>query len=244
MGATLSAAGGWIEQLRMVKSRAEIEKIRQSVFTNSKAFEAAARRLRAGSSEQDFAAEVEFRMRRFGAEKPAFETIVASGVRSAFPHAQPTAKAMKTGELVVVDMGACQAGYSSDMTRMIFLGKPGAKVKRAYAAVLEAQLAAIDAVKPGVTAEHVDNAARRALRKHGLARAFVHSTGHGLGLEIHEPPRIGKRDRTILQPRMAITIEPGVYIEGWGGIRVEDTVVVTDSGCEVLTPTSKELLTI
>jgi Xaa-Pro aminopeptidase len=241
LGAALTAAGGWIEQLRMVKSAAELSRIRRSVLTNSKAFEAACRRLRTGVSEQDFAAELEYRMRRFGAEKPAFETIVASGVRSALPHAQPTAKAMKSGELVVVDMGACQDGYASDMTRMMFLGSPGSKVKRAYAAVLEAQLAAIDAVKPGVVAHAIDRVARRVLRRHGLERAFIHSTGHGLGLEIHEPPRIGKRDQTILQAGMAITIEPGVYIEGWGGIRIEDTVVVTSSGCEVLTPTAKAL---
>jgi Xaa-Pro aminopeptidase len=241
LGAALTAAGGWIEQLRMVKSAAELEMIRQSVLTNSKAFETAARRLKAGVSEQDFAAELEYSMRRFGAEKPAFETIVASGVRSALPHAQPCAKAMKSGELVVVDMGACQDGYCSDMTRMIFLGAPGRKVKHAYAAVLEAQLAATDAVKPGVSAEAIDRVARRVLRKHGLERAFIHSTGHGLGLEIHEPPRIGKRDQTILQSGMAITIEPGVYIEGWGGIRIEDTVVLTGSGCDVLTPTAKEL---
>ena len=241
LGASLKVVGGWIEQLRMVKSEAEVDMIRRSVVTNSKAFEAARRRLKAGVSEQDFAAELEYRMRRFGAEKPAFETIVASGVRSALPHAQPTAKAMKPGELVVVDMGACQDGYSSDMTRMIFLGSPGTKVKRAYAAVLEAQLAAIDAVKPGVHAQALDRVARRVLRKHGLERAFVHSTGHGLGLEIHEPPRIGKRDQTVLQAGMAITIEPGVYIEGWGGIRIEDTLAVTSSGCEVLTPTAKDL---
>jgi Xaa-Pro aminopeptidase len=180
-------------------------------------------------------------MRRLGAEKPSFETIVAAGVRSALPHAQPTAARFEKGELIVVDMGALQEGYCSDMTRMLFVGTPGVKVKRTYRAVLEAQLAGIDAVRAGVRTAAVDAATRKVLKGYGLDRAFIHSTGHGLGLEIHEPPRLGKRDKGRLQAGMAITIEPGVYIEGFGGIRIEDTVLVTEKGCEILTPTSKEL---
>jgi Xaa-Pro aminopeptidase len=180
-------------------------------------------------------------MRRLGAEKPSFETIVASGERSALPHAHPTGAVLKSGQLLLIDMGAFQDGYASDMTRMLFLGTPGARVRRLYRAVLEAQLAAIDAVRPGVTSAHVDRQARKVLKAYKLDRAFVHSTGHGLGLEIHELPRIGKKDKTPLAAGMAITIEPGVYLEGFGGIRIEDTVVVTPTGCEVLTPTSKEL---
>jgi Xaa-Pro aminopeptidase len=241
MKASLEPALGWIEELRMVKSAAEIERIRRSVVTNSLAFERTVARVKAGMKESDLAAELEYRMRRLGAEKASFETIVAGGARSAWPHAQPTAARLKAGDLVVVDMGAIQEGYASDMTRMLFMGTPGAKVKRTYRAVLEAQLAAIDAVRPGVSAARVDGAARIVLKAHGLDRAFVHSTGHGLGLEIHEPPRIGRRDKTKLQAGMAITIEPGVYLEGFGGIRIEDTVVVTEKGCDVLTPTGKEL---
>jgi len=240
--ASLEAAAGWIEQLRMVKSPEEIALIRQSVETNSRAFEQAVARVRPGMKEQDLAAELEYRMRRLGAEKPSFETIVAGGARSALPHAQPTASPLRSGGLVVVDMGAIQEGYCSDMTRMLFLGKPGAKVRRAYRAVLEAQLAAVDAVRAGVKTARVDAAARDVLKGYGLDSAFVHSTGHGLGLEIHEPPRIGKRDKNKLQAGMAITIEPGVYVEGWGGIRIEDTVVVTANGCDVLTPTTKEFI--
>jgi Xaa-Pro aminopeptidase len=142
---------------------------------------------------------------------------------------------------VVIDMGAMRDGYASDMTRMLFLGTPGSKVKKLYRAVLEAQLAAIAAVRAGVTAAYVDRQARDVLRAENLDRAFVHSTGHGLGLEIHEPPRIGKKQKTRLQAGMVITIEPGVYLGGYGGIRIEDTVVVTAKGCEVLTPTDKEL---
>ncbi|HEY2014228.1 MAG TPA: Xaa-Pro peptidase family protein [Bryobacteraceae bacterium] len=241
MKASLDPVVGWVEQLRMVKSPSEIARIRRSVETNSRAFEQAVTRVRPGMKEQDLAAELEYRMRRLGAEKPSFETIVASGVRSALPHAQPTSAPLAPGELVVVDMGAVEDGYCSDMTRMLFLGTPSAKVKRTYRAVLEAQLAAIDAVHAGASTMRVDRAARQVLKGYGLDRAFVHSTGHGLGLEIHEPPRIGKRDKMALQTGMAITIEPGVYLEDFGGIRIEDTVIVTDKGCEILTPTSKEL---
>jgi Xaa-Pro aminopeptidase len=240
MKASLEAVAGWVEELRQIKSAEEIARIRRSVDTNSRAFEQAVARMRPGMKEQDLAAELEYRMRRLGAEKPSFETIVAGGVRSALPHAQPTAAPLRDG-LVVVDMGAIQEGYCSDMTRMLFLGKPSARVKRAYRAVLEAQLAAVDAVHAGARTARVDAAARNVLKGYGLDKAFIHSTGHGLGLEIHEPPRIGKRDKTTLQAGMAITIEPGVYIEGFGGIRIEDTVVVTEHGCEILTPTAKEL---
>jgi Xaa-Pro aminopeptidase len=244
MKAALEPVKGWIEGLRMVKSAAEIDSIRRSVRINSQAFEHAVQRLKPGATERDLAAELEYRMRRLGAEKPSFETIVASGVRSALPHAQPTGARIPTGSLVLVDMGAFVDGYASDMTRTFFLGAGAAKAKRIYRAVLEAQLAAIDRVRPGVTAGSVDRAARAVLRRHGLDRAFVHSTGHGLGLEIHEPPRLGKRDQTLLRAGMAITVEPGVYLEGWGGIRIEDTVLVTERGCEILTPTSKELLVV
>jgi Xaa-Pro aminopeptidase len=244
LGEDGAAAGwivGWIEALRMVKSAAEIDRIRHSVATNSRAFEQVVARVKPGMKESDLAAELEYRMRRLGAAKPAFETIVAGGIRSAWPHAQPTEARLQTGGLVVVDMGAMQDGYASDMTRMLYLGVPNAKVKRTYRAVLEAQLAAIDAVRPGATTARVDRAARKVLQGYGLDRAFIHSTGHGLGLEIHEPPRIGKRDKTRLQAGMAITIEPGVYLEGFGGVRIEDTVVVTQRGCEILTPTNKDL---
>lgn len=241
MGASMIEVDGWIEQLRMVKSEEEIARIRRSVETNSKAFEQAVKRVKAGMTEAELAAELEYRMRRLGAEKPSFDTIVAGGARSALPHAQPTAAKLANGQLVVVDMGATQDGYCSDMTRMLFLGEPGTKVKRAYRAVLEAQLAALDKVRAGARTRDVDAAARRVLKGYGLDRAFVHSTGHGLGLEIHEPPRIGKKDKSRLEAGMAITIEPGVYLEGFGGIRIEDTVVVTGSGRDILTPTPKDL---
>ena len=226
----------------MVKSGPEIALIRRSVEVNSKAFEAALRTVRPGRTrEVDLAAEIDYRMRKLGAERPAFETIVASGPRSALPHAQPSQRIARENELLLIDMGATLDGYASDMTRVVFLGRPGTRIKRIYHAVLEAQLAAIDAVRPGVTAAYVDRQARRSLKSEKLDKAFVHSTGHGLGLEIHEPPRLGKGEKTRLREGMALTIEPGAYLEGFGGIRIEDTVVVTKNGCEVLTPTSKEV---
>jgi len=232
---------GVIERLRMVKSAAEIDKIRASVRINSAAFERALTAVKPGMTESAFAGLIEYRMRLLGAAGPAFETIVAAGANAAFPHARPGAARIGEGQLVLVDMGATLDGYTSDMSRMFHLGPPPRKVKQLYAAVLEAQLAALDAVQPGTTGGAIDAAARRVLKAAGLGDAFVHSTGHGLGLEIHENPRIGRKDKTRMEAGMAITVEPGIYLEGWGGIRIEDTVVVTERGCEVLTPTSKEL---
>jgi Xaa-Pro aminopeptidase len=240
-GVKLKPIGPVVDRLRMVKSDDEIARIRRSVLTNSAAFEKAVRTIRPGARESGIAAELEYQMRRLGAEKAAFETIVAIGSRSALPHAQPTGRKLANDEILLIDMGACQDGYMSDMTRVLFLGEPGRRVRAMYNAVLKAQLAAIDAVRPGVTAAQVDRAARRVLETEGLGKEFVHSTGHGLGLEIHEGPRLGRRDKTKLAAGMAITIEPGAYVRDFGGIRIEDTVLVTKHGCEVLTPTSKEL---
>jgi Xaa-Pro aminopeptidase len=242
LGASLEPVPGLVDRLRMVKTPREIDLIRRSVVLNSQAYAAAMRRLRPGTPESSLAASIDYQMRLLGAEAPAFDTIVASGVRSALPHAQPTAHPIRPNRLLLIDMGASREGYASDMTRMAFLGRPGRRVLSLYRTVLESQLAAIDAVRPGVPAGDVDRAARRVLRAAGIERAFVHSTGHGLGLEIHEAPRIGRREQMPLISGMVITIEPGAYFEGFGGIRIEDTVVVTSSGCEVLTPTSKDLL--
>jgi Xaa-Pro aminopeptidase len=243
-GLRLAPVAGLVEDLRMVKSPEEIDLIRRAVRLNSEAYEGVIQRARPGISELDLAAELEYRMRRLGAEKPAFETIVASGRRSALPHASPTSKLLGHNELLLVDMGATRDGYSSDMTRVAFFGRPGARVRKLHRAVLEALEAAKAAVREGVAAETVDGAARRVLKALGLNRAFVHACGHGLGLEIHEAPRLGRRNKARLKVGMAVTLEPGVYLQEFGGIRIEDTVVVTRSGCEVLTPTSKELLSL
>lgn len=234
--------GKVIEEQRMIKSASELDLIRRSVATNSEAYSKTIRRVHAGAREMDIAAELDYQMRALGAEKAAFETIVAAGVRSALPHAHPTAHRLGENELLLIDMGASQDGYSSDMTRVAHTGTPPKRILRLYKAVSEAQLAALCAIKDGVTTGEVDAAARSVLKRYELDRAFVHSTGHGLGLEIHEPPRIARKDKTKLRAGMAITIEPGVYIDGVGGIRIEDTVLVTEHGCEVLTPTPKDFI--
>jgi Xaa-Pro aminopeptidase len=228
----------------MVKSPDEIERIRAAVATTcSKAFHRAIRRLQPPrTTEAELAAELDYQMRKLGAESSAFDTIVAAGANSALPHAHPTNQPLGSNRLLLIDMGAAQDGYCSDMTRVLQIGRPGQKTTSLYRAVLDAQQAALDAVRPGIVAAKVDRAARRVMRKHGYGRAFVHSTGHGLGLEIHEPPRLGRTDATPLEPGMVVTIEPGGYLEGFGGVRIEDTVLVTENGCEILTPTPKELL--
>jgi Xaa-Pro aminopeptidase len=241
-GASLQPLPGVVENLRMTKSPAEIDMIRKSVRLNSEAYARTMRRVRLGMRERDIAAELDYQMRLHGAEKPAFDTIVAAGAHSALPHAHPTGRRLEENDLLLVDMGACLDGYMSDMTRVSFLGVPSKRVQSLYDAVLEAQMESIAAVRPGVTTAQVDSAARNVLKRHGLDRQFVHSTGHGLGLEIHEGPKIGKKDQTKLQAGMVITIEPGAYIERFGGVRIEDTVLVTANGCEVLTPTTKEFV--
>ena len=226
----------------MVKSPAEVELIRRSVATNSEAFSRTIGSIRPGVTESSVAAELDYRMRQLGAEGSAFETIVAAGSHSALPHARPGSRKIGNDELLLIDMGSCQNGYMSDMTRVLYLGRPGRRIRSLYRAVLEAQSAALDAVRAGVKTSEVDRAARQALKSAGLDKQFVHSTGHGLGLEIHEPPRVGRRDKTKLCAGMVITIEPGAYIRDFGGVRIEDTVLVTEKGCEILTPTSKELM--
>jgi Xaa-Pro aminopeptidase len=238
----LKPVAGEVEKLRMTKSPAEVATIKASVHLNSAALEQAMRLFKPSMTEVDLAAEIDYRMRRLGADGSAFETIVASGQRTALPHAKPTDRPIQRDQLLLVDMGANVAGYASDMTRTYAVGKLDAKMRRMYRAVLESQLAAIDAVKPGTLCSSVDRAARNILQGYGLDKLFLHSTGHGLGLEIHEPPRVGRKERTKLEAGMVITIEPGTYDEDIGGVRIEDTVVVTTNGCEVLTPTAKELV--
>lgn len=241
-GVRLKPIAGCVESLRMVKSDDEIATIRASVQLNSAALEQGLHHFKPLMAEVDLAAEIDYRMRLLGADGNAFNTIVASGSRTALPHAHPTDRPIQRDALLLIDMGASVAGYASDMTRTYAVGKLETKMRRIYRAVLESQLAALDAVRPGVTCASVDKAARNVLRGHGMDKLFVHSTGHGLGLEIHERPRIGRKELVKLETGMTITIEPGVYQEGAGGVRIEDTVVVTPHGCEILTPTGKELV--
>jgi Xaa-Pro aminopeptidase len=244
LGASPVPVGRVIEERRMLKSPSEIDTIRRSVNLNSEAYSRVLKRIRPGVRELDVAAEIEFQMKMLGAQMPAFDTIVAAGPHAALPHAHPTDHRIGENELLLIDMGASLDGYCSDMTRVVHLGKPPQRIRNLYNSVLEAQLAGIAAVRAGVTSGKVDAATRNVLKKHKLDKYFVHSTGHGLGLEIHESPRLGKHEETHLEAGMAVTVEPGVYIEGLTGIRIEDTVLVTQNGCEVLTLSSKEFITL
>jgi Xaa-Pro aminopeptidase len=232
----------FVELLREVKDDDELEVLREAALIGCKLFERILGELRPGVSELEIAAELEHQARRMGAEGMSFETIVASGERSAYPHGRATEATLPRRGFLTLDFGIIHKGYCSDMTRSVFFGKPGARERKAYGAVLEAQEAALAAVTAGVSASEVDEAARARLRREGLAEAFSHSTGHGVGLEIHEPPRIGAGQRTRLQSGMVVTIEPGIYLPGEFGLRIEDMVQVTRNGGQVLTPAPKALI--
>ena len=240
-GRRLVALDGLLERQRMVKSPLEVERIRRAVELNSRAFDVACGKVRSGWTERRFAAEIEYHMRLLGASKPAFDTIVAGGARSALPHASPQLVALERNAPIVVDQGAILDDYVSDMTRLVCLGRLSNQQHLLFQAVREAQQAAIEAVKAGVKARGVDRKARQVLKKFKLDKAFSHSTGHGIGLEIHEQPRIGRQEDVRLASGMVITIEPGAYVEGVGGVRIEDVVVVTSTGCEVLTRTPRDV---
>ena len=235
---------GLIMRQRLVKDADELKIVREAIKLGADAYKKALRSIRPGVPEAEVAGRLEFAARQAGADGMSFDTIVAGGKRGALPHGRASVQPLPSQGLVVVDSGVVWRGYCSDMTRTVHLGRASGEERRLYLAVLDAQLAGIAAVRAGAAAEDVDTAARQVLRDYKLDRYFTHSTGHGVGLEIHEPPRMGKGQTEELQPGMVITIEPGVYIPGKGGIRIEDIVLVTENGCEVLTPVSKELLEI
>lgn len=240
----LRAVSGMVERQRMVKDAAEIERLRRAVKLGSSLFLPAVRTIRPGVPESVVAAKLEYAARRAGAEAMAFTTIVAGGVRSALPHGHASPAPLPSQGFVVLDFGVILRGYCSDMTRTVVVGRVTSRQREWYAAVLEAQLAGIASVRTGATADDVDNATRKVLKKNKLAKYFTHSTGHGVGLEIHEAPRLAAGQEEVLKPGMVITIEPGIYVPGQGGIRIEDMVVVTETGCEILTTGTKELIAI
>jgi len=243
-GFRLRPAPPLVEQARMVKDGEEIELLRAAVNLGASLFDIALQTIRPGVKETEVAAAMEFAARRTGAEGMSFETIIASGPRSALPHGRASQAVIPADGFVVCDFGVILAGYCSDMTRTVYVGHPTKEARQIYEAVREAQQAAVDAIRAGVRLARVDVVARKVLQKKGLAKHFTHSTGHGVGLEIHEAPRVAAGTMELLQPGMVITVEPGVYMPHVGGVRIEDMVVVTEGGCEVLTPTGKELITI
>jgi Xaa-Pro aminopeptidase len=234
-----------IEGARMVKDAAEVATLREAALRLTPVAAEAIASIRAGMTERHVAGLIEGGLRAAGFERPAFDTIVASGPNAALPHHRAGERALTPGDLVVLDFGGVLDGYCSDLTRTVTIGPPTPEARRVYGAVLEAQQAAIDAVSSGIEASAVDRAARQTLEHHGLGEAFGHGTGHGLGLDIHEDPRISKpRPDAVpvsLSAGMVFTIEPGAYLAGWGGVRIEDDVLVTDAGVEVLTHVPREL---
>lgn len=232
----------WVEELRAIKEPAEIAAIRAAIEIAAAVFAPTLDSVRAGMREAELAGRLEFALRQAGGEGTAFDTIVASGPRGAIVHGRASDKALQAGELVILDYGVWRAGYCSDMTRTFAVGRASSRARRVYRAVLEAQMAAIAKAGPGASCRRVDAAARQVLKQHGLGQYFVHSTGHGLGLEVHEMPRLARGGAGRLQAGQVITIEPGVYMPGWGGVRIEDVVTITPHGAEVLTHTPKELI--
>lgn len=243
-GAKLVKAPPIVEQMRMIKDANEVKLIREACHLGMKLLDRLKKVVRPGIRESQVAGEIEYEARELGAEQMAFSTIIAAAARSALPHGRASSAKLPARGFVVCDFGVILAGYCSDMTRTLHVGTPGAEARAAYEGVKEAQQAAIDAVRPGATLGEVDQAARKLLYNRRLGKYFTHSTGHGLGLEIHEAPRVAAGQNEILRSGMVITIEPGVYVPGKFGVRIEDTVVVTENGCEILTPCSKEMISI
>lgn len=233
---------GWIEGLRAVKSPAELEAMRRAAAAADRAFAAILDHVRPGVEERVLALELDRRLLEAGADGPAFETIVAFGERSAMPHARPTRRALARGELVLFDFGAVVDGYHSDVSRTVTCGAPPPELAAVYDIVLQAQMAAIQGLRAGLTGREADRLARDPIERAGYGERFDHSLGHGLGLEVHEAPRLSRTSEDLLEPHMVVTIEPGVYIEKKGGVRIEDDVVVGPHGVEVLTAASKDTL--
>ncbi len=232
---------GLVENLRQIKDKEEIGRMRRAIDQAERAFGVLRATLRPDMTEKQAADELEHQFRLFGAKDAAFPSIVAVGPRGALPHATPTARRMGEADFVLIDWGANEGLYCSDLTRVVVTGKISPKFERIYRIVLEAQTRAIAAIRPGVVAHDVDHVARAYITKAGFGRRFRHGLGHGLGMLVHEGLRLAVKNKTVLRPGMVVTVEPGIYLPGWGGIRIEDDVLVTRSGHEVLTRVPKQL---
>ncbi len=237
----LVSTAGVVENLRMIKDREEIEQIRRAVRVAEKAFAVVWASLRPEDTEKAIAARLEHQMRLFGAEASSFRPIVAVGPRAALPHASPGEETVGSSNLLLIDWGAELGCYKSDLTRVLLTDRISPKLERIYRVVFRAQLKAIAAIRPGITVGQVDRTARAYIEKAGFGRKFGHGLGHGIGLEVHEAPRLGPNRTLVLQPGMVVTIEPGIYLPGFGGVRIEDDVLVTRSGHEVLSTVPKQI---
>jgi len=235
---------GVIEDVRLVKEAEEQQAIRRAVELAAQVFAKFVEEIRPGVRERDLAAELEYRLRRAGAERIAFETIVASGERSALPHGVASEKRIGYNEFVVIDFGVVVGGYCSDMTRTIYVGTPDARAREVYAAVLEAQLRCEQQMRAGMRACEIDALTRDPITARGYGAFYGHATGHGIGLEVHEAPRLSRHNEARVPAGAVVTVEPGIYLPKWGGVRIEDVVIVNERGSEVLTPTPKDLLVV
>ena len=237
----LRPLSGELQSLRAVKNEGEIDRIREAARIAGEALAAIREMIRPGVREKEIAVELEYRMRLGGAEQAAFETIVAAGANAALPHATPGSRAIAAGDCVTIDYGAVSGGYHSDETCTYIVGHASDRQKEVYRLVREAHDRAIRAIRAGMSCGAIDHVARGFLEEAGLGANFSHGTGHGVGLDIHEAPRLAAGREEILRAGMVVTVEPGVYLPGLWGIRIEDTVLVREEGCEILTQTSKEL---
>jgi len=232
---------GLVEQLRMVKDRDEVARIRRAGWQARRGFEVVRMAMRPEQTELEVAAELEFQLRRFGARGYAFPPIIAVGPRAALPHASPTAAKIGSSDFTLFDWGANEGLYVSDLTRLVVTGRILPKLQKVYGVVLKAQTAGIAAIRPGVTCAEVDAAARTVIDQAGYGKAFGHGLGHGIGVEVHEAPRFASDQTGKLRAGMVVTVEPGIYLPGWGGVRIEDDILVTRGGHEVLTAIPKQL---
>lgn len=236
------ATSGIVEKLRLIKTDSEIKILKEAAQIADAAFEHILSIIRPGVSEIEVSNELEFFMRKQGATSSSFDIIVASGLRSALPHGVASEKLIEKGDFVTLDFGAYYKGYCSDITRTIAVGEPSDKLKEIYNIVLEAQLRGVNGIKAGLTGREADALTRDYITEKGYGEYFGHSTGHGIGLEIHEGPSLAFRSETVLEPGMVVTVEPGIYIPNVGGVRIEDDIIVTAEGNEVLTKSPKELI--
>jgi Xaa-Pro aminopeptidase len=239
---TLIPTVSFFSTLTAVKDEEELTAIREAVAITDRVFKKILPLLKPGVMEREIAAEITYWHRMFGAEADSFEPIVASGSQGALPHANPSEKKIQSGDMVVMDFGCRVRGYCSDMTRTVAVGKPHRELKKIYGIVLEAQQGALDRVRAGVSAKAIDAAARAVIRKAGYGKYFLHSLGHGVGLHIHEDLRLSAKSKAVLQEGNVVTVEPGIYLPGLGGVRIEDDIIVTSNGCAILNRSPKELL--
>lgn len=239
---TFKACDAIISQSRMIKSEEELRKMRKAQSIADDAFDHILKFIKAGVTEREIAAELEYQMVRKGASGKSFNTIVASGLRSSMPHGVATDKIVNEGDFITMDFGCVFEGYSSDMTRTVVLGKASEKQKEIYNIVLEAQLKAFELMKPGAKCSEVDSLARNVIESYGYGEYFGHGLGHGVGLEVHEMPYLSKESADVLKSGMVVTNEPGIYINDFGGVRIEDIIYINESGYDILSRSTKELI--